>query len=127
MLKNVIDFVKDLTNKHVKKLDAPELQDFEFTADILLFGFMAKYYSEGFSDAPVRNWVYGTAPRPLEINGHQVNMDRGRRLIGGNWLNGVVFTVKYNHSNPGDKTQETFFIPFDELGNVKVQLRGLKE
>lgn len=98
-----------------------------FNDNILVAGFLARQYSKGFTDTPVRGFGGNGPDQTLLIGNDVYNISCGRRTIDGRDVGGVAMTIKFNEYSPGEKRQESFFFTFEALSRVCLVVEGYRE
>lgn len=104
----------------------PELSILDFgEIDITVLMLFGAAYSGGWHKAPVRSFgreLYGKA---ITIGTTQWIASRSRRQIDGEWHSGIEIQKQTNRHSAGPHVKTRFFVPYEELQRVSVQIRGV--
>lgn len=102
------------------KTNSSDLEPFNFRTNLMLLGYMAHYYSNYCSDAPIRHWGEKSGLHALRIGNDEYRI--GRQTRGG--IGGMTIWKTVDRYNGGSDVVHVW-IPWSEFERLQWSVSGV--
>lgn len=103
-----------------------QLEKLEFESDATVLGYLAAVRASagGKQGGPIQGWGFEYTKRTIPVNGDMVVAVKSTRIINGERILGLSFTIHKDHYSGGNARKQ-WFIPLSEFENLTWSVRGI--